>query len=174
MLSLHRFRFCKQIFNPTHEKFSPKCMGCHGIAVREGVRLRNLGLVVVGGKGRTRLGVRIKGKVSCKETESGSNRNRSNLLPKTDLIYSSPSFFLMHNITCAPSRIQPRHSHRTEAMQLKNSKTNRQKLLKTTKIESWQRANSVFVGPDDNRDTVAATTVVQNVTRTRNSKRTRR
>jgi hypothetical protein len=59
-------------------------------------------------------------------------------------------------------------------MQLKNSKINRQKLLKTTKIEPWQRADSVFVGPDDNRDTEATMTVVQNVTRTQNSKQTRR
>jgi hypothetical protein len=68
---------------------------------------------------------------------------------QTDLLYSS-----------ILPRTHARHSHRTEAMQLKNSKTNRQKLLKTTKIESWQRADSVFVGPDDNRDTEATTTVV--------------
>ena len=36
-------------------------------------------------------------------------------------------------------------------MQLHNTKTDRQKVLKTRKMEHWRKDDSVFVGPDDNK-----------------------
>jgi hypothetical protein len=38
-------------------------------------------------------------------------------------------------------------------MQLNNSKTDRQKLLETRKMKPQQQDDSIFLGPDNNKDT---------------------